>query len=911
MRRTLLTLVVAALLVSPVPALAQIGQTGTLTGTVTDSTGAVLPGATITVTSDALIGGSRTAVSDANGTYRFPALPPGRYMVTVEMPSFKKWEQEARLELGQTISIDPKLELGGVTETVNVSGESPQVDVTSSASQKNLTTEVMENIPFSSRFGPGAMLLSPGVNPNNYSSYGSGGSSSNSYMIDGVDVSDPEGGTIWVFANHNWIQEVQVIGLGANAEYGGFTGVASNSLFRSGSNTFNGLFETLYENDAMTGENVTDEILEQNEDLTPGKTDYVTDTTFQIGGPIKRDKAWFFTSFQYYRPKTAPAGYPPTPPPGYAVTGIGPEARLENSPRFLFKPTIKLGQSDQLTGFFETDMYRVKGRGISARVATEAGVDQVSPEMTWNGNYTKVLSSSSVLDVKYSGFWGYYYLSPYNGDDTPGWYDVDEDFYAVNSYYFYNADRFRHQANGSVTKFASGFAGEHNLKFGAEFERSYIKSEYGYPGGMYVLASFGEPYYAYLYDGYLKDSINTRLSAFAQDSWTIGSRFTLNPGLRFDRNMGYSKGVGDQVFATNSISPRLGFAWDVTGDSRTVVRGHYGWYYDGAKSSYYDLLDPNQSPFYGAYIDSNLNLISDAYLLTPGGSSHRMDDDIKHPRLKQGLVGIERDLGAGVSVGVNGIWRDNDQFIDDVIQTSLSDYETFTLTDPGPDGEPDTGDETGNTVTVYDQITDPANNTFLITNPESAFRRYRGVELSLNKRMSNRWQMQASWVISKITGNYNNTSSFGNSSEYDSPNTDPELQPFRDGRLTNDNTHIAKVLGSYRAPWDVLVSGAFFYTSGQTFARTVRTPSLGQGRLDVFIEPRGSQRFDDQPRFDVKVEKQFRISGDGRLGLTVEGFNLFNDAAITSLTTRSGSSYGTPQGLVQARRLRLGAVYRF
>jgi hypothetical protein len=912
MRRKLLSLVVAALLLSPLPVLAQIGQTATLTGTVTDTTGAVLPGATVTVASDSLIGGARTAVSDANGGYRFPALPPGRYTVTIEMPSFGKWEQtDVRLELGQTIALDAKLSVAGVTDTITVSGEAPQVDVRSSASQKNLTTDVMENIPFTSRFGPGAMLLSPGVNPNNYSSYGSGGSSSNSYMIDGVDVSDPEGGTIWVFANHNWIQEVQVIGLGANAEYGGFTGVASNSLFRSGSNMFKGLFETLYENDALTDENVTPEILEQNEDLTPGKTDYVTDTTFQIGGPIKRDKAWFFTSFQYYRPKTAPAGYPPTPPPGYATTGIGPDARLEHSPRFLFKPTIKLGTSDQLTGFFETDMYRVDGRAISARVATEAGLHQESPEVTWNGNYTKVINSSSVFDVKYSGFWGYYYLSPYNGDDTPGWYDVDEDFYAVNSYYFYNADRLRHQANASLTKFASGFAGEHNLKFGAEFERSYIKSELGYPGGMYVLASFGEPYYAFLWDGYLKDSINTRLSAFAQDSWALGSRFTLNPGLRFDRNMGYSKGVGDQVFTTNSISPRIGFAWDVSGDSRTVVRGHYGWYFDGAKSSYYDLLDPNNAPFYGAYIDSNLNLISDAYLLTPGGTSHQMDEDIKHPRMKQAILGFERDLGKGISVGVTGIWRENDRFIDDVIQTSLSDYDTFTLPDPGPDGIDGTGDETGNSVTVYDQLTDPGDNTFLITNPDSAFRKYRGVELSLNKRMSNRWQMQASWVISKITGNYNNTSSVGNSTEYDSPNTNPELQPYREGRLTNDNTHIAKLLGSYRAPWDVLVSGAFFYTTGQAYARTVRTPGLTQGRLDMFIEPRGSLRFDDQPRFDIKVEKQFRMMGDRRLGLTFEGFNLFNNSAITNRTVRSGSSYDTPLALVQARRLRVGAVYRF
>src|SRR4029453_14556656 len=103
------------------------------------------------------------------------------------------------------------------------------------------------------------MQAAPGVSPTTYSAYGSGGQSSNSYMADGVDVSDPESGTIWLFSNHNWIQEVQVIGLGAAAEYGGFTGVASNSLFRSGSNVFRGLFETLYENDALTGDNVSAE----------------------------------------------------------------------------------------------------------------------------------------------------------------------------------------------------------------------------------------------------------------------------------------------------------------------------------------------------------------------------------------------------------------------------------------------------------------------------------------------------------------------------------------------------------------------------------------------------------------------------------------------------------------------------
>ena len=929
MRTKLVTLLAAAvLIVAPSVSIAQIGQTGVLTGTVTDASGAVLPGVAVTVTAESLIGGSREAVTDENGVYRFPTLPPGTYAVSAQLSGFKPFtQQDVRLQLGQTITVDPKLEVGGFEDRITVAGGAPVVDVKASGAQKNLTEEVMDNIPFTSRFGPAAMLLAPGVNPmlsaagtGNYSAYGSGQQSSNSFMIDGVDVSDPESGTIWVFANHNWIQEVQVIGLGANAEYGGFTGVASNSLFRSGSNQFKGLFETLFENDTLTGNNVSDEVIEENSFLTPGNTDYITDTTFQIGGPFKRDKLWFFTSFQYYRPKTTPPSYPPTPPPGYAVTGIGPDARLEKSPRFLFKPTMKVGQSDQLTGFFEMDSYTVDGRNAGATTtgdvsATEATLHQDSPEVSWNANFTKVLSSSSVFDVKYSGFWGYYYLSPYNGDDTPGWYDVDEQFYAVNSYYFYNADRVRHQGNATLTKFASGYAGEHNLKFGAEFERSYIKSEQGYPGGMYVLASFGEPYYAYLWDGYLKDNVNNRFTAFAQDSWTIGSRLTINPGVRFDRITGFNKHLDEQVFSTNSISPRIGFAWDVGGNSKTVVRGHYGWYFDGAKSSYYDLLDPEIADVYGADIDVNLNIVGGPFLIRPGGN-RAMDPDIKHPRMRQSIVGIEREVLPGLSVAATGIWRKNDQFIDDVLQTPLSEFSTSTLRDPGVDGNPATVADNGTaTVTLYDQFTDPTENRFLITNPENAFRKYSGVEFTATRRMANRWMMQGSWVISKITGTYDNggqAANAGNSTaEYNDPNRDERFQPFREGRLTNDNTHIAKILGSYQGPYGILLSGAFFTVSGQTFTRTVRTPGVGQGRSDMFIEPRGSQRYDTQNRVDFKLEKQFRVGVDRRLGVTFEGLNVFNSAAIQSRGTRSGSSYFEPRGVVMPRRFRIGAVYRF
>ena len=915
MRKRLLPWLTAAVM-SLIPALAaaQVGQTAVLTGTVTDTSGAAVPGVTVTATSPALIGGARSVVTEADGSYRFPALPPGLYTVTAELQGFTTGKRDnVRLLLGQTITSDITLSVGGLQETVMVSGAAPIVDVKSSSAQKNLPQEIMEFIPFTNRFGPGAMLLAPGINPNNYSAYGSGGSSSNAYMIDGVDVSDPEGGTIWVFANHNWIQEVQVIGLGANAEFGGFTGVASNSLFRSGSNIFTGLFETMWENDALTGSNITDEILDENPDLTPPTTDYVTDSTFQIGGPIKKDKLWFFTSFQYYRPKTAPSGFPPPVNPHYSeaqwTSADAPQARLESSPRFLFKPTMKLGQNDQLTGFFEIDSYTVDGRGAAANVAPISVLHQDSPEAAWNINYTKVLSPSSVLDVKYSGFWGYYYLSPYNGDDVMPWFDFEEDVTAVNGYYFYNADRTRNQANASLSQFASGFAGEHNLKFGVEFERSTIKSEFGYPGGGYVVAYSGVPYYAYTWDGYLYDSINTRWSAFAQDSWQIGNRLTINPGIRVDHNRGFMKSANDTVFKTTSWGPRIGFAFDLTGNGRTVLKGHWGRYYDGAKATYYTLLEP-ANPFFISYLDPGTgDVVAGPYQITASGSVHSMDPDIKHPRMDQAILGLQHELFKNFSVGVTGIYRKNTNFIDDVLIDSPTGWSPVTVADPGPDNELGTSDDPGTTLTFYRQDTDPDDNRFLITNPEGAYREYRGVELMAEKRFADRWMMQGSWVISKIEGNINNTGNFGNTGEYDNPNLDPRFQPFRDGRLTNDNTHIAKLLGMVRGPWGVIASTAFFYTSGQTFTRTVR--QRFDVNREVFAEPRGAQRLDARKQVDFKLEKQFGLGDRRRLGVTFEGFNLFNEATVTNRTTRSGSTYFMPLSITAARRFRVGAVLRF
>jgi len=774
--------------------------------------------------------------------------------------------------------------------------QQPGVEATST--QTTIASDLLEAIPFESRFAFAALLLAPGVNPTNFSAYGSGAETSNAYLLDRGIMNDPEGGGTWVFANYNWIAELKVVGLGAPAEYGGFTGVVGDVKIRSGTNTRHALLETLFQNASLRGSNTSDE---SNPQLTPDTTDYSSETSFQFGGPFKPDRAWFFAGADYARPKTTPAGFPPMTRTGYQSKG-GPSAHVESSPRFIFKPTLRPSDASSIEGFVEADRYNAEAYGAAANVAPEATLRQESPEVAWHVTYSRTLSVSSVLDVHYSGFRGSFTLTPYNGD-VPGWYDADEDYYGVNAFYHYDADRNRNEVAGHYTK----MLGKHSSRLGAEFGRSAARSTYRYNGGKFIEASFGTPYFAYLYEGYSKDDSLMRLSAFAQDEWRVGEHFTVMPGVRFDRMTGTNEHSNARVFATNSVAPRIGFAWQT---GATTIRGDYGWYFDAPRTSYFDLVDPEISPVYGVDVDSRLNPISAVFVDTPG-TNHTIASGLKQPRMQQAAAGVERRL-SGMQMAVTGIYRRTDHFVDDVLQFAANDFTTTVVADPGPDGAAGNGDDTSNTVTLYRQKTSPLKNRYLITNPDGAFRRYVGLQIAAT-HLAERWQMHASYVVSRTSGNYDNVSNAGNDqTEYNDPNTDPRYQPLRAGRLTHDTTHIAKAIGTYRAPLGLLLSGVFYLTSGDTFTRTLRTTSTQtpQGRRDVFVEPRGESRYDAQPRLDARVERRFPV-GPGRLGLVLEAFNVINDAAVTSQTTRSGTLFGTPQAVVPARRFRVGATYRF
>src|SRR4051794_4566359 len=430
------------------PLLAQAVQTSALTGTVKDSTGAVLPGVTVNVSSPQQIGGVQTSVTDSQGIYRFPALRPGVYEMETTLAGFKTVKRsDIVLALGTTATIDVTLSVASVSETVQVTGESPVVDVKSSASNTQLTNEMLQNLP-TARFQPAIINLTPGVSGD--VAFG-GAQGSNALLMDGVDVSDPESGTAWSFFNYNWIEQVQVVSLGANAEYGEFTGVAANSIIRSGSNKFTGLGEYLMERKNWLADNTTSLPASLRSSFTPREIQSYWDSTAQFGGPIAKDKLFFFSGFQYFNRQDRPAGY----------TG---DFTSEKDPRILNKLTWAATQNVRAEGFIEWDKFDVTGRGASAtKPTTEVTVLEPSPEVNWNANVTWTMSAKTMLNVRNGGYWGYFPLEPTPPNTRSGpfpHFDAVTGIYSVNTNYYFRADRVRDVSAATLTHYADNFAGK-------------------------------------------------------------------------------------------------------------------------------------------------------------------------------------------------------------------------------------------------------------------------------------------------------------------------------------------------------------------------------------------------------------------------------------------------------------------
>jgi hypothetical protein len=888
------------------PLLAQAVQTATLSGTIKDSTNAVLPGVTVSISSPSQVGGVQTSVTDASGIYRFPALHPGVYRMDAVLTGFSSVRREnVILPLGTTVTVDVTLSLASVTESVQVNAASPVVDTMSSASNTQLSDAMLQNLP-TGRFQPDIINMVPGISSN--VAFGAA-QSSNALLMDSVDVSDPEAGTPWSFFNYNWVEQVQVVSLGASAEYGEFTGVAANSIIRSGGNKFSGLGEYLTERNNWLSNNTTNLSAALQKTFTPRQINTYYDTTGQIGGPIMKDKLFFFSGVQYFHREDRPAGY----------TG---SFTSEKDPRTMNKLTWAVSPSVRVEGFVEWDKYDVAGRGASAkRPTTDVTALEPSPEWNWNGQITWTINSKTMLNVRNGGYTGYFPVDPTPPQTRNGPYphfDGLAQVYTQNVPYFGRFDRTRNVTAATLTRYADHFAGKsHEFKFGFEFERSKIRNESGYPGGRYYY-DYGGPYEVYLWNGYITNAVAKRTSVYAQDTWAVTDRLTLNPGIRVDINRGSVP--SGEVLANHALVGRVGLAYDVTGDHKTVLRAHYGRYADALFGGQFEFMDlSDQNPHITALV-LGPNNFEELSRRTPA-TNLGIDPNIKQSYVDQFVIGLEHELMPNFSATVQYIRRNYRDFMGFTDTGSV--YAPVQKIDPGLDGKNGTADD-GSLITVYN-LTNPGHEFKLFTNPPNAFRNYSGFQLIGAKRYANNWQASLSYTWSKTDGTVSNnggTNAGGGSTQglgQTGAFADPNHLINVDGNAVFDYTNQVKLEGTYRVPLlgGFNLSGVYRYTTGLAWGRTATIRGLDQGSEAVRIEPRGTRRTDPINNFDLRVEKTFPIGmASHQAGVFLDVFNVNNQGVIdngsrTGVIDASSSTFGNPNTWISPRLLRLGLRFTF
>ena len=591
-----LALAVALLLLAPFAALAQ--TTGTIEGQVTDQSGAALPGVTMELTG-AHLQGTKTAVTAADGRYRFLSLVPGDYNVTATLAGFGKVQKKATVTLDSHVEANLQLALSTTAE-VTVTGEAPLIDSTSTTAGSNYAGKVIDKLPLSSRNYADIVFTQPGVQADNgetqgrslaLSIYGST-SAENSFLIDGVNTTNVVKGIQGKDINNEFIQEVEVKTSGYQAEYGRNTGGVVNVITKSGGNEFHGGIFGYYNNLSLAAD--------QKSVITPDYAQFgnaqsdtiATKNTrseggLDLGGFMVKDRVWFFAAYdrvlttQVFNPTSGVTG--PGTGSGCSTDTVGcpfPDTITEN--KYSLKLTLNLAQSTTLQGVYFSDRQSTTGT-ISANpqsfnpFATQGRVDVGGPD--YGARLNQLFGSSGILTLSYGQHSDRFETKPEGLDVaqlrdrtlTPFSYygGYGEIFGSVNN---------NHSDRNTYAASYTGYIGNHEFKVGGDYEKvvtagstywtgtsrtSIFQCSAAFPcsGAAQPFDAASVPGYSSPYSGpvYYEHQFFTangtdltpltvapfntptkRYSGYIQDQWRITPALTANFGVRYDAETLYN-----------------------------------------------------------------------------------------------------------------------------------------------------------------------------------------------------------------------------------------------------------------------------------------------------------------------------------------------------------------------------------
>jgi hypothetical protein len=863
------SLLVAALVAIAMPAFAQPAQTGTISGTILDDTGGALPGVTVTIQSQDR-GFSRSTVTDEVGRYVFPAVPIGPYTVTATLQGFETASATDNLvETDKTTSLSFTMKVGALTDTIQVIGETPIVDPTTVTATTRLSRDEFDKLPVARSY-QALIGAAPGVvGTGNVNSAGAL-AQNNQFVIDAVDTTDPTTGTFGTNLNFEAIQEVSVLTSAVGAEYGRAQGAIVNVITKSGTNRFEGSFKYIFQNDDWNAQNKTvNEV--SGASLERVKFDKVNPVySFTGGGPIWKNRAFFFGTWELQKNTTPQRQTVGQIPEDYQQTTESKFWNARGTVQVAEGHTAWLKYYQSPTDGFVIDYWGVSGDRASLTAQNQSAEN-------WAAQWSGVIRGNWAMEAAAAS---YSSLITVDTFEASGFLSSAPIFNLGDSKYYNGAtfvgfvERPREQFNVASNWFLTLGERSHNIKVGYDFQNLESGSQFDYPNRQryyadnYIQATrtpvFGPSSIRQDFDSGPSISNGKNHAIYARDKFEVTERFSLEAGLRFERQTGASD-IGASTVSANTVAPRLSGTYDLIGDGKSLITGSYGRYYAGIILAFSDAFaQVAQQTNYDNYVWNGTTFVFQNRVQL-SGSSFQPNLDLRPYHMDEGTIGFQRQIGRTLGAGVRFIMRDWGNLIDDV--------RTF-----NPDN------------TINRQV----------INYDAAERTYRGLQFNFEKRFSNNWNTQASYTYSRTRGNHFG-STFTPLGDYIDaqcrttvdltvgtngfiPCNEVNNGANKSGAPDYDRPHNFKLAGAYVRPIGpvnltigVLTEALSKFRYEQTRTVNVLLPNgTNQGATATyFYNERGSNPVDGTEWFmDTSFEGTWRIYDTAQAGFKAEIFNI-------------------------------------
>ena len=919
---------VASILSAGALAYAQPAQTGTISGTVMDSSDAVIPGVTVIVTSQDR-GFSRETVTDGNGRYVFPAMPIGPYTISATLQGFETARATDNLvETDKTTDVPFTLRVGALTDVVQVIGDTPIVDATTATANTRLRQEELEKLPVAGRSYLSVLASAPGVvgtgAASNANSLGAL-TSSNIFIIDAVDTTDPTTGTFGTNLNYEAIQEVSVYTSAAGVEYGRAQGAIVNVVTKSGTNRFEGSAKYIFLNDEWDAQNTTQSEV-TGASLERVKFDQVNPTySFTGGGPLWRNRAWFFGTYELAD----------TTSPQRQTTGQIPEdfQQVREDRYTNVRGTVQLANGHTAwvkyyqspSNGFVVDYWTGFGASAAER---ESLTSQDQTAKNWAAQWSGVLRNNWSMEAAFANYRSLITVGTFEASNrlanAPVFNNAESKYYNGATFDGF-VERPRQQFNLASNWFLTARGRSHNIKAGYDFQNLESGSQFDFPNLQeYRAESYNQATNTMVpgsrrdYDSGPSTSTGKIHALFARDKFELTERVSLEAGLRLEKQTGASD-VGTDTVDTAVIAPRFSGTYDLTGDGKTLLLGSWGRYYSSIIQGFSDAFAavPQQTNYDNYVWNGSAYVFSNRVQV--GGSSFRPNTDLKPFHMDEATIGVQRQFGTAMGAGVRYIARSWANLIDDV--------RTF-----NPDG------------TILRQV----------VNYDEAERSYKGVQFTLEKRFSNNWNAQGSYTFSSTRGNH-----FGNNFTGLGDYLDAQCRTTADvtvgnggvipcaevsngtnkyGSPIHDRPHNLKLNAAYVrgfGPTNLTLGMLTEFISKRRYQKERTVNVLTPGTLNnagptliYYYNELGDDPLEGLENYtDFSTELMWRIAGTNQAAFKAEFFNLFsneekiisnnvtwcgNTATAACATAVNNFGKASARGsFLQPRRYRFSLIYRF